>query len=44
MNPQQIINTALEFGYINCGIIGVDDVSDYADRLLQYSGKGGMEC
>jgi epoxyqueuosine reductase len=33
MLSHDIVSDALELGYVSCGIIGVDEVSDYADRL-----------
>jgi epoxyqueuosine reductase len=33
MLSNNIVNTALELGYVKCGIIGIDEVTDYADKL-----------
>lgn len=33
MNAKEIVKTAIELGYHSCGIIKIDEVLDYADRL-----------
>lgn len=33
MDAKEVVNTATKLGYHSCGIIKIDDVADYADRL-----------